>query len=423
VILNSYRWHVPTALERFAWQVQPSSCDLLPSIAALVPARHEERLLRQTLETLLRQDPPGCEVIVIVGHDDPGTHEVAAAVAREHPGRCRIVVDESWPKSKPKALMSALPSVDADVIAIFDAEDDVAAHLCAVAAAEFAADPGLAVLQGGVLLTNTRGSWLAARAAVEYGLWYASRLPWQAAKGFVPLGGNTCFLRTSAVRAVGGWDPEALTEDADIAVRLAAAGYQVQVRFEEDLATREESPESLRAFLRQRTRWVQGFVQVLAKGEWRALPWRRRALALVTLLAPFQQALAGALVPLGMVAYGLTHRIPVDLVLVSWVALLIEAAALVFDVRTLLWLERLLGRRARLRDVLLLVVGLILYQLVLLVAVVAALVRELRGVRTWAKTTHSGAHREALSQRAREAADGALIARDERDEPIPQEVS
>jgi len=206
-------------------------------------------------------------------------------------------------------------------------------------------------------------------------------------------------------------------------VRLAAAGYQVQVRFEEDLATREESPESLRAFLRQRTRWVQGFVQVLAKGEWRALPWRRRALALVTLLAPFQQALAGALVPLGMVAYGLTHRIPVDLVLVSWVALLIEAAALVFDVRTLLWLERLLGRRARLRDVLLLVVGLIPYQLVLLVAVAAALVRELRGVRTWAKTTHSGAHREALPQRAREAADGALIARDERDEPIPQEVS
>jgi cellulose synthase/poly-beta-1,6-N-acetylglucosamine synthase-like glycosyltransferase len=395
VILNSYRWHAPETPARSAWRVEPERLHQLPTICALVPARHERDVLEQTLRTLLHQEPPGCEVVVIVGHDDHETRDVAETVAQRYPDRCRVVVDESWPKSKPKALMSALPTVTCDIVAIFDAEDDVAPGVCALAAAEFAAHDDLAALQGGVLLTNTTGSWLASRAAVEYGLWYSSRLPWQAVHGFVPLGGNTCFLRASALRAVGGWDGEALTEDADIAVRLAAQGYRTEVRFDEAYVTREESPEHLRAFVRQRTRWVQGFVQVIRKGEWRALPRRRRMLALATLLSPFQQALAGAVLPSAMLAYGLTHRVPVDLVLVSWVALFVEAAAAVFDVRTLVWIERLAARRARLRDVALLLLGLIPYQLVLLYAVVAALAREARGVRTWVKTTHTGAHRFA----------------------------
>jgi cellulose synthase/poly-beta-1,6-N-acetylglucosamine synthase-like glycosyltransferase len=169
---------------------------------------------------------------------------------------------------------------------VVDADDDVADGFLALAAAELADGPSLDVLQGGVLLINLGQTWFATRSAVEYYLWYASRLPWQARRQVVPLGGNTCVFRTRTLERVGFWDPQALTEDADLGIRLAALGATVAVRFEENLATREETPLTLRAFLRQRSRWDQGFIQVLRKGAWRQLPLKRRVIALLTLAAP-----------------------------------------------------------------------------------------------------------------------------------------
>ena len=61
--------------------------------------------------------------------------------------------------------------------------------------------------------------------------------------------------------------------------------------YEPRLATREETPATIERLVKQRTRWNQGFLQVLRKGDWRRLPTRRqRVLALFTLAFPFLQA-------------------------------------------------------------------------------------------------------------------------------------
>jgi hypothetical protein len=51
-----------------------------------------------------------------------------------------------------------------------------------------------------------------------------------------------------------------VTEDADLGVRLARAGYRMG-----DLPsqTREEAPLTLRAWLKQRARWIKGYMQTL----------------------------------------------------------------------------------------------------------------------------------------------------------------
>src|SRR5438105_14014870 len=53
------------------------------SFSLIVPARHEEAVLGQTLSQLVALDHPAYEVIVVVGHDDDGTREVAERVAAE----------------------------------------------------------------------------------------------------------------------------------------------------------------------------------------------------------------------------------------------------------------------------------------------------------------------------------------------------
>lgn len=396
VALAAFGWEDPQLRRQLSFQISADSLTTLPTMAVLIPARHEETVLGATLERLARQPYDALRIIAIVGHDDQATHAVAERAASAHPDRIEVVVDHHWPKSKPAALITGMEAAgSAELIAIVDAEDDVAEGFFALAAAEFAMRPGLDVLQGGVLLVNLSSSWFATRSAVEYYLWYSSRLPWQARHGVVPLGGNTCVFRSHTLHEVGLWDPNALTEDADMGIRLATCGAQIAVRFEEALATQEETPLSLRAFVRQRTRWDQGFIQVLRKGSWRKLPWRRRALALFTLAAPFQQALTGVLIPVAMLAWGLTRRLPVDLVLFAFLSLFAELGALSFEVIAAARLRRLRGERPRIRDALSLVLGLIPYQLVLVTALLVALVRELRGERGWAKTEHVGAHRRS----------------------------
>ena len=43
-------------------------------------------------------------------------------------------------------------------------------------------------------------------------------------KGFIPLGGNTVFVRTELLRDVGGWDGDCLAEDCELGVRLSRRG-------------------------------------------------------------------------------------------------------------------------------------------------------------------------------------------------------
>lgn len=73
---------------------------------------------------------------------------------------------------------------------------------------------------------------------------------------FIPLGGNTVFIRTPILRAVGGWN-DCLAEDCEIRVRLSTLGARTAVFYEPELVTREEWPPTLRAFVKQRTRWTR----------------------------------------------------------------------------------------------------------------------------------------------------------------------
>jgi cellulose synthase/poly-beta-1,6-N-acetylglucosamine synthase-like glycosyltransferase len=383
-------WRTPRAIGQMPF---PEPDEPRLSFSLLVPARHEEAVLADTIRRLLSQKHPDFEVIIIVGDDDPGT----AAVARElswEDSRVRVVVDDSVPKNKPKALNRALAQCTRQIVGVFDAEDEVAEDLLRHVDACFRANRAH-VVQGGVQLMNYRTHWWSLRNTLEYFFWFASRLHFHARNGFIPLGGNTVFVRTDLLRLVEGWDTDCLAEDCELGIRLSVAGAKVAVAYSPELATREETPPTLTGLIKQRTRWNQGYLQVLRRGEWRRLPVGKRVMARYMLAMPFMQAFSGLMVPVSLATI-FFFRAPMPFVLFTYVPLAATLATLVVEVIGLAEFNRMFDLKVRIRDYVKLILGAMPYQFLLAFAALRASFREVRGERGWEKTEHVGAHRDAV---------------------------
>jgi cellulose synthase/poly-beta-1,6-N-acetylglucosamine synthase-like glycosyltransferase len=383
-----YAWRHPEQLEATRFPVGDN--EPRHSFSLIVPARHEEAVLEQTLERLVALDHPAYEILVVVGHDDEGTHEVARRVAEQHPHLIKVAIDENWPKNKPKALNTALPLCRGDIVGVFDAEDIVAPELLKQVDNCFTMTEA-DIVQGATQLMNFRSRWYSTRNVLEYYFWFKSRLHFHAAKRFIPLGGNTVFIRSDLLRISRGWDPECLAEDCELGARLSSLGARTVVAYDPALVTKEETPGSVQAFVRQRTRWNQGYLQVLKKGYWRALPLPTRLLAVYTLAFPFLQAAAGLLVPLAIIA-ALFMNLPILLTLVSFLPLAVVLLILIVEAVGLSVFCSDYGARSRPRDYVRLTLTLVPYQLILSYAAMRAVVRESLGQRSWEKTEHAGLH-------------------------------
>ncbi len=386
-----HAWHTPET--HAATEFRPPESESALSFSLLIPARHEQAVLAATVRSVLASHHHDFEVLVIVGHDDPETAAVAHALAAAHPDLVRVVVDTHEVKNKPKALNSALPQCRGEIIGVFDAEDQVHPELLDHVDHALRST-GAEVVQGGVQLINFRSSWYALRNCLEYFFWFHSRLHLHAAHGFIPLGGNTVFVRAATLRESGGWDSDCLTEDCDLGVRLSSRGAKVVVAYDANLVTREETPDSIKALIKQRTRWNQGFLQVYKKAEWRQIPdLRRRLLARWTLVTPFAQALTGVLIPIGILAALLGH-VPIALALISFLPIVPTLGTFAFETVALHEFGRLYRLRVRPLDYLKLIVGGPFYQVLLAFAALRAVWRDRRGEGGWELTQHIGAHLE-----------------------------
>jgi glycosyltransferase XagB len=383
-----YAWRTPAALSETG--LSRADLDTAFSFSLIVPARHEERVLERTLLRLAGSEHPDFEVVVVVGADDPETRDAAERVADRHPDRVKVVLDASWPKSKPRALNAALPHCNGAITGVFDAEDDVHPALLERVDQCFQRTEA-DIVQAGVQLMNFHSSWLAVRNVLEYYFWFRSRLHFHARQGFIPLGGNTVFIRTELLRSVSGWDPDCLAEDCELGVRLSAFGARTAVFYEPELVTREECPPTLGAFARQRTRWNQGYLQTLARGYWRRLPFRQRALGAYTLAMPYLMAVVWLTIPVA-IATAVAVKAPVPITLISFLPALPMLCVLAVEVAGLSDFCRAYGERASARDYARLILGLLLYQAVLAFAAARAVIREMRGDRGWEKTPHLGLH-------------------------------
>ena len=388
--LNTYAWWDPKTQERTFYG--GVLAEEQHSFSLIMPCRHEEEpVMRATLGALLNQTHRAVEVIISVGHDDPETVAIAQRLAAEHPDSVRVSVEGSAVKNKPLQLNAALMMCRNDIVGVFDAESIAAPDLLRNIDSCFVGR-NADVVQGAVQLINFKDTWYSLRNCLEYFTWFRSRLHAHANKGFIPLGGNTVFIKRHLLNQVGGWDTDCLAEDCDLGVRLSTLGRQIVVAYSPDLVTREETPDSLKGLVKQRTRWSLGFMQVYAKGDWKRLPTRRRrALAWWTLMQQHFMAFAGLVIPIAIIV-AVWGDFPMAVTLIAFLPLIPTLATIAFDVCMLHEFGRDHRFRVSVYDYVRLVVSTPFYQLVLAFAAVRALVKFYRRDLRWEKTSHSGAH-------------------------------
>ncbi|UGY90954.1 glycosyltransferase [Streptomyces gobiensis] len=368
------------------------------SFSVLLPARHEEDVIQTTIDRVVHADYPTelLQVFVICSVDDTGT----IAEAREKIDELRraglrnvdVVVFDDKPVNKPHGLNAALPHTSHDVVTIFDAEDDIHPAIFNLVNT-IMVDDGVNVVQAGVQLMNFQSRWYSALNVLEYFFWFKSRLHYHAHYGSVPLGGNTVFFKRDLLVRLGGWDDRNLTEDADIGLRLSGMGERVRVVYDDRYVTKEETPPTLGQFIKQRTRWSQGFMQTLSKGTWKQMPTRQqRWLAFYVLAFPHGQALLGfyLLFSVGMI---LVLKVPVVIALVSYLPVLLLTAHFLTAVAGLYEFTEAHGLEASPKAVLRMAIAWYPYQILLAYAAVRAMRRQLLGRHDWEKTQHVGAHR------------------------------
>lgn len=232
----------------------------LPVYSILLPLRDEAAMVGQLSRALRALDYPPEKLDIRFIVEARSLATVAAAVAELWDPRFElVVVPDANPRTKPKALNYALPLVRGRYLVVYDAEDIPDPGQLRLAASTFAARPDLDCLQAELTIDNARESLTAALFAGEYAGQFGLMLPLLARLGFpMPLGGTSNHFRLSALRRVGGWDPFNVTEDADLGLRLARLHLKTETIASQ---TREEAPISMGAWLKQRTRWMKGWMQ------------------------------------------------------------------------------------------------------------------------------------------------------------------
>jgi cellulose synthase/poly-beta-1,6-N-acetylglucosamine synthase-like glycosyltransferase len=368
------------------------------SFTLLLPARHEEAVIRGTIRKMTSLNYPRelVQILIIIEHGDHGTiakvKEELAVLHAEGIDNARLITFSDPPINKPHGLNVALREATGDVVTIFDAEDEPHPDILRVVDTVMQHE-GAPVVQCGVQLMNYADRWFSALNVLEYFFWFKSRMHYHASAGMVPLGGNTVFIRRDLLERLGGWDQYCLTEDADVGIRLSAADVPIRVLYEDHYVTREETPPTVGQFIKQRTRWNQGFMQVLAKKDWLRLPtWRQRLLALYTLGFPLLQALTTLYLPISLWLM-LFAKVPVPIAMLSSLPLYMLLIQLGISLVGLYEFTAVHKLRPSPIAPLWLAVAYLPYQWLLGYAALRAAWRQLLGVNTWEKTQHVGAHR------------------------------
>lgn len=257
----------------------------LPRISILLPAYHEESVLPYSIKRIFESEYPLAllEVIVLTEKDDVGTSKIAKGLVNKYGIRHLHVEEENFPRGKPRALNFGLKHVTGSIIGVIDAEDIIDRKLFKKVVS--LVNSGYDAVQGVLDMTNDRDGFTNMHLRAEYRYWYRTYLPALVYSNFpVPLGGTTNFFKRGVLTELEGWDPRNVTEDFDLGIRLYNEHKKVGIAFNMlgkrpsgeifrdkynfsmmKSVTLEESPTTLMAWLRQRTRWQRGKIQTLKK--------------------------------------------------------------------------------------------------------------------------------------------------------------
>jgi peptidoglycan-N-acetylglucosamine deacetylase len=250
-----------------------------PTVAVLIPAYNEEKVIERTVQGALDSDYPNLRVIVIDDGSQDRTLEILrrSFAAEEVEGKVLILTKPNGGKAE--ALNFGLEHIDdAEIFVGIDADTIIATDAIVRMVPHFL-NPKVGAVAGNAKVGNRVNLWTRWQA-LEYITsqnFERRALNTMGAVSVVP--GAIGAWRTEAVREAGGYHVDTVAEDADLTMALLRNGYRVEY---EDMALAfTEAPTSANALMRQRFRWSFGILQAVFKHK--AVFARKGALGFVAL--------------------------------------------------------------------------------------------------------------------------------------------
>lgn len=249
-------------------EISPSAEDLaalkdsdLPMYSILCPLYKEANILPHFLDAIAKMDWPKNKLDVMLLLEEDDVETVKAAQNMDLPKYVRIiVVPDSQPKTKPKACNYGLNFAKGEYLVIYDAEDIPDPLQLKKVFVGFQQSPDeIRCIQAKLNYHNPHQNLLTRFFTAEYSLWFDVVLTGlQSINTTLPLGGTSNHFKTADLIALQGWDPFNVTEDCDLGIRLFKKGYKTAIV---DSVTLEEANSSWKNWLRQRSRWIKGYMQ------------------------------------------------------------------------------------------------------------------------------------------------------------------
>jgi cellulose synthase/poly-beta-1,6-N-acetylglucosamine synthase-like glycosyltransferase len=232
-----------------------------PPYTILCPLYKEAQVVPQFVKSMRAIDYPAdkLQILFLTEEDDVETRK--AILSLHLPPHFKVLtVPDGTPRTKPRACNYGLVEATGQYVVIYDAEDAPDPLQLKKAVLTFANHgPELACVQAKLNFYNPQQNLLTRWFTAEYSLWFDLILPGlQKIRLAIPLGGTSNHFPAQTLRALGGWDAFNVTEDCDLGLRLSWFHLKTIVV---DSTTYEEANSNVKNWIRQRSRWIKGYMQ------------------------------------------------------------------------------------------------------------------------------------------------------------------
>ena len=256
----------------YRFKTRPATSFAEP-VSVLIAAYNEEKVIRNTLQTLLATDYEGeIEVIVV----DDGSRDATAAVVEgvaEIDPRVRLLPQEN--QGKARALQRAISAAKHRFVVFIDADTQCQRDTLPRLLEPFG-DVRVGAVSGHAKVGNLR-TFIGRCQALEYTCGFnLDRRAYDRWNCITVAPGAISAIRKESIDAVGGLSLETLAEDTDLT--LALHKERQRIVYVPGAIAWTEAPETVRTLARQRFRWAYGTMQCLWKHRDILFNWNYRAL-------------------------------------------------------------------------------------------------------------------------------------------------
>jgi len=230
-----------------------------PFVSVIIAAYNEERVIAQTVASLLRSAYPSFEVIVI----DDGSRDRTSDVVRDRFGHePRVWLFAQANGGKAEALNLGLSHARGEIIVALDADTIFPPDTLGALARRFD-DPLIGAVAGNAKVGN-RINLITRWQALEYiTAQNLDRRAFASLNCVTVVPGAVGAWRAELLEQIGGFSSDTLAEDQDLTLKVRKLGYKIG--YEEDAVGWTEAPDTVRGLAKQRFRWSFGTLQCMWK--------------------------------------------------------------------------------------------------------------------------------------------------------------